>query len=406
MVDSKAIKSHRLSGGMSISLLCFLAAVFLGILAESFVIFSIPLIVLELTGSASYAGLAFMLEWIPAIVMYPISGLIADRVGPKKTLAISSLARFAIIAASSFLIYNYSNLSLGIILGCAFGLSFLLPFSRVGAEKNVAILKEDNNVSIVHSYVQSSELLAWTLGPALAAYASTSFELVEVLAIAGAIFLMSFVAITFHRVKSVESHPVTEKAGLWFGVSYILQRKPLLYLAVLNCFINFLFAVVISSHAAIITGVFELSEEYYGILNFIGGAFGFANLFVIPFLIKRMSMMSFSIVGLTLLAIGFLVLSMTSEFVVYVMGFAASMVGITLFNIFNKTLRTTIIEQENVGKVMGVFYLINILMLPVGGLVIFLFADMIGNQPIISFTTILLVPMCLLLSLRANKGFD
>lgn len=387
-----------------LSIPCFLASVFLGILAESFVIFSIPLIVLELTSSPSYAGLAFMLEWIPAIIMYPIAGTIADKFGPKGTLAISSFTRCLIILTATALIYTIEEKTLVVILTCAFALSFLLPFSRVGTEKSVALLKEHRNISILHSYVQSSELLAWTLGPALAAFSSEYLDLFQLLTLSGAVFLCSFLSILLYQVQPTK-RSVSKKTHFLFGITYILEKKPLLYLATLNCLINFMFAVVISSHAAIITRVFELSEKYYGILNFIGGMFGFLNVFLVPLLVKRISILSFSIAGLLLLGTGFMTLSLSTGYVSYVVGFSTSMVGISLFNIFNKTLRTSIIDQQHIGKVMGVFYLINILMLPVGGLVIYMLADLVGNQPIILVSSATLIPLCFFLAFKANRGF-
>lgn len=406
MAHSQNEQQNRVFTSSNFSILLFLISVFLGILAESFVIFSIPLIVLELTSSASYAGLAFMLEWIPAIIMYPIAGNIADKLGPKGTLAISALSRFIIILIATVLLYNSDDDALFIVLTCAFSLSFLLPFSRVAAEKNVALLKETRNISIIHSYVQSSELLAWTLGPALAAFASEYLNLFQILAVSGMVFLCSFISIMLSRsCFHSMSQTVNSKTSLMFGANYILSRKSLLYLACLNSLINFMFAAVISSHAAIITGVFNLSDKYYGILNFIGGTFGFLNLFLVPILVKRISMLSFSTFGLTLLGAGFLILSISSEYDTYLIGFSASMVGISLYNIFNKTLRTSLIDQAHIGKVMGVFYLINIMMLPLGGLIVYLFADSVGNQSIILALSVVLVPICFYLSTKANKGF-
>ncbi|WP_114786856.1 MULTISPECIES: MFS transporter [Vibrio] len=404
MLNSKIVQKVGVDSSSDLSILAFLISIFLGILAESFVIFSIPLIVLELTSSPSYAGLAFMLEWVPAIIMYPIAGAIADKLGPKGALALSSLTRFLIITIAIFCIYKVEEKTLFIVLTCAFALSFLLPFSRVGAEKNVALLKENKNISIIHSYVQSSELLAWTLGPALAAFSSEYLDLIQLLSISGIVFLFSFLSIMLYRVQP-NFQSETNDSNFFFGITYIFERKPLFYLAALNSLINFMFAVVISSHAAIITGVFELSEKYYGILNFIGGMFGFVNLLLVPILVKRMSMFSFSVVGLLLLGFGFVVLSLSTGYVIYVVGFSMSMMGISLFNIFNRTLRTSIIEQQYIGKVMGVFYLINIIMLPLGGGVIYIFADLIGNQPIIILSSVTLIPVCFFLSFKANKGF-
>ncbi|KEQ17311.1 MFS transporter [Endozoicomonas numazuensis] len=407
MISSKAIGGESFNA----SLLLFLSSVFLGILAETFIIFSIPLIVLELTGSASYAGLAFMVEWIPAILMYPIAGIIVDKLGAKMSLALSALLRCIVIVAVTICLFEFEEYTLHIVLVCSFLLSFMLPFSRMGAEKLVSALKELKNVSVLHSYVQSSELLAWTLGPALAAYASTLLKLEEILGLAGLLFFVGLISISLYKdmeitIDKEDKEDKEDKGvGLFFGVSYVWSNKALFALAINNCIANFMFAVVLSSHAAIVTEVFKLDDGYYGLLNFIGGVFGFLNLALVPYLIREMKMLSFSITGLGMIGIGFLILSIAEGYMLYVVGFSMSIIGITLYNIFNRTLRTTIIEQEVVGQVMGFFYLLNIIMLPIGGGAVYLFADTFGNQPIIMVVTLILTPVCIFLSLKANQGF-
>jgi hypothetical protein len=54
----------------------------------------------------------------------------------------------------------------------------------------------------------------------------------------------------------------------------------------------------------------------------------------------------------------------------YAPAFVAAMVGVTYFNVFNRTQRIKVLPEEHLGKVMGPFYLLNMLALPIAGLLV------------------------------------
>ncbi|MDQ1646464.1 MAG: hypothetical protein QOJ50_2648, partial [Cryptosporangiaceae bacterium] len=58
-------------------MLRFVAGRGLAALGDQFLLFAIPLLVLKTTGSASLAGVGFLVEWLPRVLFMPFAGVLA-----------------------------------------------------------------------------------------------------------------------------------------------------------------------------------------------------------------------------------------------------------------------------------------------------------------------------------------
>ena len=57
----------------------FVASRFLSALADQFLLFVVPLAIFKSTGDVKYSGLAFVIEWLPRILFFPLAGFFVDR---------------------------------------------------------------------------------------------------------------------------------------------------------------------------------------------------------------------------------------------------------------------------------------------------------------------------------------
>ena len=80
--------------------------------------------------------------------------------------------------------------------------------------------------------------------------------------------------------------------------------------------------------------------------------------------------------------------------------------GVTLFNIFNRTQRIKALSPEHIGKVMGPFYVLNLITLPIGGGIVALFSDQHGNQILILLSSLLLAAIGPVLIIRTQRAFE
>jgi hypothetical protein len=161
-------------------------------------------------------------------------------------------------------------------------------------------------------------------------------------------------------------------------------------LGVLNFAINLVFAILLSTNAALVTGVFGASESSFGLLNTFVGVVGLANLAVIPWLLKRIDVYVIGVIGFVLLCVALQVAAHAPSFAVYGTAFVAAMTGGAYYNIFNRTQRIKVIPQEHLGKVMGPFYLVNLLSMPLGGVLVAGVGDAVGPHQLVAVLAFLL----------------
>jgi len=71
----------------------FLLSLFLSRLADQVLLFLVPLVVFQSTGSVAWSGLAFAAETFPRFLSFPVCGALCDRVSPLWLLRVSQLYR-------------------------------------------------------------------------------------------------------------------------------------------------------------------------------------------------------------------------------------------------------------------------------------------------------------------------
>lgn len=390
----------------------FIAAVLVGIVAEALIVFATPLLVLEHTGKASAAGLAFAIEWLPAVLMYPFAGVIADRIGGRSLFITSSLLRALVVVACVIGLLASNDWIVAILLINAGLMSLFAAPNRMAVEKIVVRLANEKTLPVIQSAVQNSELVAWTLGPALASFLIVYVDNVFVIGVAGVLFLLSAIPILLLVGKDQQGDQQNIPKGKEIiaetaqGFRLLKSSPALMQLAVLNCCINLAFAVSLASHAVIITSDFGMEDSAYGLLNTVAGLLGMLNLILVPLLIRKLGIFHLGVIGLTLISVGLVTTSLVASYTEYLVGFVVASVGLALFNIFNRTQRVKALPPEHIGKVLGPFYVMNLITLPLGGLIVALFADQYGNQILILAVTLLLIIVGPFLITRAQRSFE
>jgi MFS family permease len=71
----------------------FFYPLFLSRLPDQIILFLVPLVIFQLTGSVAWSGTAFFLETLPRFLSFPICGALGDRMSPLTLLRVSQLFR-------------------------------------------------------------------------------------------------------------------------------------------------------------------------------------------------------------------------------------------------------------------------------------------------------------------------
>lgn len=383
----------------------FAAGLMLGLIAEHTVLFAVPLIIFQDTGNVMYSGIAYVVEWVPALIAYPFAGMLADRVGGRRMFLVANTARGTCLLIAALVCWSAPGIAIYALMINAGLLSMLIAPIRMSVEKTVPVLAEGDTLARLQSLVQNVELLAMALGPAFAAGLAHWVGKLSLLGIAATAFLTA--AACWRGMPSGLRKTVTTtriREDLALGWRLLIANRPVIMLACVNFTINLSFAIAISANAYLITGVFHASDSVFGLMNAGAGLLGFLNLMLIPRLLNSWSIYRLGATGFAVMCIGLMWMGWATSVWVYVGSFLAAMAGVAWFNVFNRTQRIKAIEPEHLGKVIGPFYLINCMSYPIAGAVTATAGVAFGVQHIVQFMAVVLaVPGSLLLWATARK---
>jgi Na+/melibiose symporter-like transporter len=363
----------------------------LGLIAEQTVLFAVPLLIYQRTGSLTYSGVAYAVEWVPALLAYPFAGLLADRLGGTRLFLYANRIRMICLALAVMVCWQAPGMTIAALMVNSVFLSALIAPMRMSVEKTVPVLAEGDTLSRLQSLVQNVELLAMALGPAFAAGLAQWLGKLPLLLVAAAAF--SVAAWCWKDLPtSVRSRAAPGRVGadLLLGWRLLIGNRPVVLLAAVNFTINLSFAIATSANAYLIIGVFRASDSTFGMMNTGAGVLGLLNLLLVPRLMGSWSVYRLGACGFSLMCFGLVCMGLAASVGVYLLSFLAAMAGAAWYNVFNRTLRVRAIEREHLGKVIGPFYLVNGLSYPIAGLITAGLGPLVGIQNIMLFMSFLL----------------
>ena len=225
--------------------------------------FALPLYLLNQTGSSALYGTVMACAFIPAILLSPVGGIIADRVNKRNVMVILDFFTAALILVFCFLM-NGANLvvlltvTLMILYGIAGAyqpsVQAAIP-ALVGAEQMMA----------ANSVVNMISSLAALLGPVLGGIVYSAYGLMPVLWVCIVCFVLSavmeiFIQIPFEKQALEGGILKMAKTDFTSSIRFIRTEKPVIGKTLLLIFgINlFLSAMITVALPYLVTEVFDL----------------------------------------------------------------------------------------------------------------------------------------------------
>jgi hypothetical protein len=385
----------------------FALGILTGLMAEQLVLFAVPLLIYQDTERVSLLGLAYALEWLPYLAAYPVGGVLADRDGGPRLFRIANSGRAAVLGSSVVLCLAEPGWTVPVLMVNGALLTTLVAPVHMAIEKVVPQLGGGQALARRQALVQNVELLSLALGPGLAMAA---------VAVAGKVWLLSLAAGMFALAAACWSvlprNAPAPAAGdlraaaaeLRLGWSLLFGNRPVVLLAAVNFTMNLTLAATLGANAAVVTGVFHQPQSAFAMLNVFAGLAGLLNLAVTPILLKRFPARMIGTTGFVTVCCSLLALGLTHSYPVYATGFVVLEVGVAYYNTFNRTQRVQVIPSEHLGKVMGPFFLINVMSFPIGGLLISTIGAWAGPQRLVAGLAVLLAVVgVVLLPLTASS---
>ena len=163
--------------------------------------FALPLYLLNQTGSSALYGTVTACAFIPAVLMSPIGGMIADRVNKRNVMVLLDFFTAAVIMAFS-LLRGGENLILLMTV------TLMLLYGIAGAyqpsvQASVPVLVSQEHLMEANSVINTNSAFASLIGPVLGGILYSTYGLTPVLWVCMVCFFFSAVMELFIDRKSV-----------------------------------------------------------------------------------------------------------------------------------------------------------------------------------------------------------
>jgi MFS family permease len=382
----------------------FFSSLFLSRLADQIILFMVPLVIFQLTGSGALSGLAFFIETLPRFLAFPIAGILTDILLPYSIISVSQKVRSFVLPLGLFGFYwiesVYWLMAIAALVGAA--TSFALMAREMILVQNFSHTRFEK----VLSYSSLADQAGIILGPILASVLLTFFNWQQSLTLCIFLFLLSDVSLGYwwrvgieeQKYHSLPKALKTLRLSSWFSffvkqlkcaIGQIMSLPQLLPVILMAFCINLILGMTIASMAPIYTGLFAQSESAYALLQSLAVLVSIFILLVIvkvPFNLYWMGGVSF-----IAMCLGALMTALSQHYLLYLAGFLLIIGFDKMFSIFLRSLRKELIPKENLGKSTGLLIMLNNIAQPIAGLIIAIFAGAFLLQELLLYVAILVI---------------
>lgn len=225
--------------------------------------FALPLYLLNLTGSSALYGTVTACAFIPAILLSPIGGIVADRVNKRNVMVILDFFTAAVLLAFYLLMGRGSLIILLLV-------TLMLLYGIAGAyqpsvQASIPVLVDQDNFMEANSIINTISSFASLIGPVLGGVLYSAYGLELILWVCMACFVVSavmemFIKIPFQTQTSDGGILKTVRTDFAESIHFIRKEKPVIGKTLLViCGMNlFLAAMIIVALPYLVTEVLNL----------------------------------------------------------------------------------------------------------------------------------------------------
>lgn len=248
--------------------------------------FALPLYLLNLTGSSALYGTVTACAFVPAILLSPIGGIVADRVNKRNIMVALDFFTAAVIL-------GFSLLREGGQMVLLLTVTMMLLYGIAGAyqpavQASIPALVRQEHFMAANSVINTVSSFASLIGPVLGGILYSAYGLEPVLLVCMVCFVLSavmeiFIRIPFQRQASGGGVFRTVRADFGESVRFIRKEKPIIGKGVVMvCGINlFLSAMIVVALPYLVTEVLDLeaslANRLYGFAEGVLAAGGLAG---------------------------------------------------------------------------------------------------------------------------------
>ncbi|MCT8977929.1 MFS transporter [Clostridium sp. CX1] len=232
-----------------------------------------PLYIIDSGGSSATMGLFSFLCLVPALLIYPFAGVLADRLNRKIITVATDLVSAAAIMSLALGAY-WGRMSLTLLLWMQVVVSLLYGLFDPATKGMLPQLVEEEELTKANSNLATLRILGSILGPVIGATLYAKVGITVVFFINGVSFLMSAGSSLLIRYKHTKRKSDTNMPGFIAdfsdGIKFIMANPVILKLCI---FFLIIYAVIQPIFSVILPLFFRTQLEYsdtqYGYLQMI-----------------------------------------------------------------------------------------------------------------------------------------
>jgi MFS family permease len=387
----------------------FVFSRFAGSLCDQFLLFAVPLAILKATGSLTFSSLAFVIEWLPRILFFPLSGFLADRIKPRFIFFNVEAGRCVLMVVAFLTLTFHPGATFPVLAVMMALLSVAYVLNFVATEALLPRHIPAETLPKAHSMLQGVDQTTQVLGPALAVAISVYGGVGAILACAAVLFAVSAINYLFLETHDLE---VAEKMSLRSivqsnitAIQVLKQNKILLHLCALTWVVNLVYGAALVVSAAVILKEFHLPESYFGVLQTSAALVTIITFIFVPRIAKRFGLSTLGTLSFCGMILSGALMSLSLDYAMYLAGYALLMAFDGAFSVYLRTLRSQIIPQKHLGKTMGLIGLMNMCSVPVSGLAVTALAGSFMPLQIIAIILIFALILGLMLIVVGRRAF-
>ncbi len=373
---------------MNVSRSAFVSSIFLSRLADQMLFFLVPLVVFATTHEATWSGIAFFVEALPRFLAFPLCGVLCDRMSPVRLLRISQASRAitCLVGVAGYLVWGGLPWLVGLSAVCG----ALTSQGFVAREVLLPQVFAGQRFEKVLSYTQLADQLGMVLGP-LAATALMGWRNWEWAVGGAALLFMASDGLVevWQRTTSARIRPPAHTTGplyapLCTAIAQVLTLPGLVRLVLLAAAENLVIGTTLATSAAMVTGTFGQTSEFYAALQ-VAGAIATVLILLLVAHVK-ISRVRLGTVAFIAIAAGGLAMGMSTSIATYTIAFLVVIGFDKMFNVYIRSSRQAIIPPQDYGKTTGVIVLLNNATQPLAGLLVGLAAGKSSISLVVTLT--------------------
>ncbi|WNV86692.1 MFS transporter [Umezawaea sp. Da 62-37] len=349
---------------------------------------TLPLLVLDLTGSALQTAALYALEYGPFLLLSLPGGVFADRFDRKRLLVVGDLVA-GVFALALAIMVSVGAVHLILIYAVALLLSSVEPMYHPAFQGWLPDVVRANNLDRANALLQSSDNVVSLAGPVLAGglVAFVGFETaiyIDAFSFVASAFIILLIRVTPRPPAAVETTPVRMISGIREALRYITrENRPLLAGSLLFTGTNFAIWLIQANLVYYLTTYLEMSSTAVGMVFAAQGGGALLGSLLAPKVIRRLG--NGRTIALSTVAAGLT----TALLVVFRDPIGVAVVSALVFVLGSMnvvawfTLRQRIVRRDLLGRVVATTRMIAFSSIPLASIVAGSLESMLHNMVLI-----------------------